>query len=349
MVSVPKKYKYNTSFRYDGRTYYVHADTKRELGEKIANKKAEVDKGKWLHEGNTTVEDWARNAVATYKINQSAGTKKNYNYMMETFVLPDIGKMKLKDVRRMDCQQVLNEQSGRSKSQVEAVRQILKFIFRTAVEDGLILKSPADGIITPKFTQGKRRAITFSERYHLLRCYLKDNHYVLFLLMLYCGCRPEEACECKGNDIQKLGDANVLHIRGTKTANSDRMVPIPDVLYKRIRDTDPDDYIATNSAGRHHSESSYKRLRERLYRDMNISMGCETYRNALIPPFPLAEDFVPYCLRHTFCTHCAEIGLPLVTTQRLMGHADIRMTANVYSHVGDTLIQDADRIINGKK
>ena len=40
-------------------------------------------------------------------------------------------------------------------------------------------------------------------------------------------------------------------------------------------------------------------VREWSERAMNISMGCKTYRNALIPPYPLAADFVPYCLRHT--------------------------------------------------
>ena len=37
-------------------------------------------------------------------------------------------------------------------------------------------------------------------------------------------------------------------------------------------------------------------------REMNISMGCKVYRNALVPPYPLADDIVPYCLRHTYCT-----------------------------------------------
>lgn len=39
-----------------------------------------------------------------------------------------------------------------------------------------------------------------------------------------------------------------------------------------------------------------------LRREMNIALGCRVYRNELLSPFPLAEDFVPYCLRHTYCT-----------------------------------------------
>ena len=46
-------------------------------------------------------------------------------------------------------------------------------------------------------------------------------------------------------------------------------------------------------------EASYNRCANDLKRQMNIAMGCRTYRNALIPPYPLKDSFVPYELRHT--------------------------------------------------
>ena len=72
---------------------------------------------------------------------------------------------------------------------------------------------------------------------------------------------------------------------------------------------------------------------------MNISMGCRMYRNALIPPFPLAEDFVPYDLRHTYCTDLQKAGVDIRVAQKLMGHSSIEVTANIYTHV------DTDDII----
>ena len=125
----------------------------------------------------------------------------------------------------------------------------------------------------------------------------------------------------------------MLHIRGTKTALSDRFVPIPDKLYTRIKDTAPDAPIAPNARGRMHSESSYDRLLAHLRRDMNISMGCEVYRNRLIEPLPLAEDFVPYNLRHTYCTDLCKKGVDVRIAQKLMGHASIKITADIYTHV----------------
>lgn len=79
---------------------------------------------------------------------------------------------------------------------------------------------------------------------------------------------------------------------------------------------------------------------------MNISMGCKTYRNALVPPLPLAEDFCPYCLRHTYCTNLQKAGVDVRTAQKLMGHASVSTTVNIYTHVDHEEILKAGKLIN---
>ncbi len=39
-----------------------------------------------------------------------------------------------------------------------------------------------------------------------------------------------------------------------------------------------------------------------------------------------------YCLRHTFATDLQRAGVPLNVAKELMGHSDITVTANVYTH-----------------
>jgi site-specific recombinase XerD len=74
-------------------------------------------------------------------------------------------------------------------------------------------------------------------------------------------------------------------------------------------------------------------------------MGCKTHRNALIPPLPLAPDFEPYCLRHTYCTDLCKAGVDIRTAQRLMGHANISITADIYTHVDvNDIIQAGEKI-----
>ena len=71
------------------------------------------------------------------------------------------------------------------------------------------------------------------------------------------------------------------------------------------------------------------------------------YRNQLIAPYPLADDFVPYNLRHTYCTDLQKKGIDIRTAQYLMGHSDISLTANIYTHADNSTILEAARLING--
>ena len=42
----------------------------------------------------------------------------------------------------------------------------------------------------------------------------------------------------------------------------------------------------------------------------------------------------PHVCRHTYCSNQAKAGMNLKTLQYLMGHSDIGVTMNVYTHLG---------------
>jgi len=62
----------------------------------------------------------------------------------------------------------------------------------------------------------------------------------------------------------------------------------------------------------------------------------------------LTDDLVCYCLRHTFCTDLKKKGVPVDIAMYLMGHEDIRMTANIYGHSDDSTALLAISYINPK-
>jgi len=342
---LPKKYKVTKTFTFDGKRYYVHADSEAEAIRKMTRKQMELEQGLVTYDGNMLFSAWADTVISIYKVNVSDRTKYEMVIRLQKHVFPNIGSLPIGKIKPLQCQAILNQMEGMSKSYINKVFQDMRFIFEKAKENKMILENPASRITRPKGTALHRRSITDHERRHLLNVFKKDRCYILFLLMLYCGCRPAEAADVCFNDVQEKNGIPFLHIRGTKTINSDRWVPIPPDLYSMIGSGDPFSPIAKNAHGRHHSESSYKRMVARLKRDMNISMGCRTYRNQLIPPYPLADDFVPYCLRHTYCTDLQKAGVDIRTAQKLMGHADISTTANIYTHQDDeTLIAAAEKM-----
>lgn len=328
-----KKYAFRTSFRYNGKRYWVRADSEPELAAKKALKLRDLKDGKIVTNCNTTVKDWVDKCIDTYKPNQSELTKQKYRDRVRHCIIDEIGGLKLSQVTPATCQRVINLQAGKSRTQVNTVFQALRFIFRHAVADGLLATDPTENLVKPRAKkQETRRALTQQERRYMTQVATSDRRFWWLLLMLYCGCRPSEAVACRGYDLSAMNGYNVLHIRGAKTAQADRFVPVPDVCYNVIKNAPENEYICLyhgkplDSDGRRRAWKAFKR-------QVNIAMGCKVYRNQLVPPFPLADDLYPYCLRHEFCTDLARRGIDLRVAQKLMGHASVTLTANIYTNL----------------
>ena len=348
-----KKYNYvRKTFTFDGKRYEIVGKTEKEAITKMVNKQRDLQEGKVVVSGDTTVAAWATKCVETYKTNQSDITRKTYLSRMKTCITDKIGNRPLKTIKPFDVQNLLNDLHNDSKSQyqISAVYQMLRFIFSKAKVNKLIAEDPTLDLQKPRGTKNKRRALTKEEEEHFLKVCEGTDRFIAFLLMYYCGCRTSEAREAMGKDIIQIADGEetypALHIRGTKTKNADRNVPIPPELYERIKDTPKSSYIATNKAGDKYTESSFRYVIKALRKAINISMGCKVKKGALVPPLPLAEDFVPYCLRHTYCTNLCKKGVDIRTAQHLMGHSTIELTANIYTHIDNSSVITAAKKMN---
>ena len=340
-----KQYKYRKDFTFEGKRYEVRADTQADLYMKMANKIRDLEEGKVRITGNMTVRAWVKECISTYKSDISEDYQKEILWRLEKHVCDTIGSRPIKSIKPVELQAILSNQAGMSESHIKKLYQEIQFVFGKAYKNQLIAQDPSEDLIRPKGYKSSRRSITDHEREHLLKVCDQDPRFNYFLLMLFCGCRSKEARNIQGMDIQTVDGVHVLHIRGTKTANSDRFVPLPDYLYTRIRKTPKFDYVVTTQAGTQFDKTSYRRLVERLVREMNISMGCKTYRNKLVEPLPLASDFVPYMLRHTYCTDLQKKGVDVRTAQYLMGHADISITANIYTHIDMEQVKTAAALL----
>ena len=209
---------------------------------------------------------------------------------MRSCVLDVIGSIPIKKVRPMDCQNCINRQAANSKYQINQTKQMLEFLFSHAIDNDLIIKNPVKNITMPDGSVEERRPLTDYEEQIFLS--IDDKRFLLFRCMYYCGCRPSEVRSLEGRDIKEHDGVHILHIRGTKTDKSERYVPIPSELYDEIKGTPPFQKICLNASGRPFDEKAYQRAWNSLKREMNIKMGCKMYRNALIPPYPLAPDLV---------------------------------------------------------
>ena len=336
-----KKYKYRHTETYKGHRIDVRADDEKELAAKVALKKRDIDDGKRA-ESRITLSQWFEKYLDVYKAGQSEVTRRSYVQRVRHCILDEIGSMPLRSIQPIDVQRVMNLQAGNSRTQVSEVYQALKSIFKYAAINHLIKEDPAENLIkAPYHTQHTRRALTPEERELVIKVASTDRRYYMYLLMLLCGCRPSEAVEIKGDDILTVPSKNplktqnrALHIRGTKTEKADRVVPLPNSLFELIRKTPRNEYVSCMSTGSKITKDKRERIWHSFRRALNIEMGAPMYRNAIVED-RVASDLEPYCFRHEYCTDLARRGVDIRIAQKLMGHASINMTSNIYTNLSD--------------
>lgn len=313
------------TFTFDGRRYSVQAATPEELAVRVAMKKRDLEEGKKRISKTMTVKAWAKTWKKSY-IESSVGDITSGDYQTRiNKICAEIGDMQLKDVKPLHCQGVLNGMMGSSLDYLQKVRRTMWQMFDMAEQNGLVLSNPANRLRLPEAEDGEGRALTEEEKALVLKvaAYHKAGPWVL--LMLYCGLRPGETARVKGChfDFEKL----TLYVDGTKTKKAKRTVPLPPELVPLFRNKSPFDYVFEKEGGGQLTKASRHRLWDSFKREMNIAAGCKVYRNKVLPPYAVADDLVPYCLRHTFGTECVQAaGVPLQMVMEWMGHTNIKTT-----------------------
>lgn len=341
------------AFTYEGKKYYVRGRTKDELIKKEMKKRMELENNLIVIEKNMLVSSWIDEWLETYKL-----PKVEYKWYKETrmmcrrIIVPQIGNMKIKDVKATHLQRILNSMSGYSKSYINKIYNILREIFKAAKSNKLVIDNPAEALIKPVGKKSvPRRPITQYERKILLQAVSGFWGELFIKLQLYCGLRPGEAAALVWADVNfKKGILSVEKamkhdgsIGEPKTQAGHRKIPIPEEFLAELSEKrgEPFDFICKNASGFKLTESSIKRMWMTLKNKMQIEAGCKVFRNALVPPYPIPDDLVMYCLRHTYCTDLQAAGVPINVARELMGHSDISMTAKIYTHFSEESFEDA--------
>ena len=330
---------------YEGKRYYVSGKDEKDLAVKKAMKLKELEEGKKI-ESNMLVRDWAKEWMETYKIaSLSEKQYKDYQSRLNKHILPEIGHLRLKDVKVIHLQKIMKNISDLSGSRMNKIYQCLNQLFVAAEANELIQKNPVERVEKPNCTDGTHRPLTEQERKVILKVAETHTYGLLVKLMLYCGMRPGEVARCKAShfDFKK----KLVFIDGTKSGNAPRYVPVPQKLLGEIQalKIGPFDYLLTTQRGTMLNKEAIRRRWKAIKRAMHIEMGGNIYRNQVVAPYMVADDLVPYCLRHTYCTDLQDAGVPINVAKELMGHSDISLTAKIYTHYTETSLNNAAELL----
>ena len=146
------KYKYRTTFTYNGKRYDVRANTLEDLYAKKAIRKKELKDNVIIYDRNISVDEWAKKAFQTYKSGVKGFNDIDARY--RKYISPYIGIKPIGTIKAVECQTILNNCSGMSFSHCAKLKQELSFIFESAVENQIIPFNPARKLRLPDNKKG---------------------------------------------------------------------------------------------------------------------------------------------------------------------------------------------------
>ena len=198
----------------------------------------------------------------------------------------------------------------------------------------------------------KREALSPQDQKRFLEFVQNDKHYSkyydAFLFLFSTGLRISEFCGLTVKDLDFDEEViNVDHqlqrshdmkyyIESTKTTSGTRKIPMTEEvkeLCQRIvanRNRPKREPIIDGYGGFLFFDKEGKPM-VALHWEKYIQHARDKYnrQHALqLPPI------TPHICRHTFCSNMARQGMNPKTLQYIMGHSDIAVTMNVYTHLG---------------
>ena len=333
------------------------AGKKRELSLREKEKQIEHDLFDHIvsNGGNYTVLELVKKYVSL-KTGVRHNTEANYNFVINIIAKADFGKLRIDKVHLSDAKGWLIklQKEGRGYSTIHSVRGVLRPAFQMAVDDDLIRKNPfnfelASVIVNDSVT---REAITRKQEREFLSFIQADEHFSRYYdgiyILFHTGLRISEFCGLTIGDIDfKEMRINVDHqlqrkrdmtyvVEPTKTTSGTRMIPMTKEVADCFRQ------ILANRI-KPKVEPMIDGYTGFLFLDKNempmVALHWEKYFKHILDKYNSIykvqlPKITPHVCRHTFCSNMAKSGMNPKTLQYIMGHSDISVTLNTYSHVG---------------
>lgn len=332
---------------------YFYGKTRKETSEKLNRAIEELRDNRFINKSdNPTVEQWCHEWLWSYKRNSvKQKTFDQYETILRTHIIPDIGDIRLADLKTMHIQRIINKMydSGLSHRTIEVMKIVMHAALKQAQRNKLVGENVCENVVLPRKQPKRIRVLNEDEQTKLIAA-LKDNYIGRGLLFaLYTGMRRGEVLALKWSDYDKNektisitkalsrvrtynknGNKTMLTVTTPKTDTSIRTVPLIDKAvellaeHKRKQErymelvgdyyTD-NDLIFSSSRGDYLDPGNFNRKLNKTVKKIGIA------------------QISPHALRHSFATRGLEAEVSLKAMQELLGHSSITVTGDIYTHI----------------
>lgn len=318
------------------------------------------------------LDNWFIRWMDIYKNkNIRPNTKREYTHIYYKNISPYLGNRKINSLVKSDIQLLIDNayDNNYGYERQNKIKVILKDMLQRAVEDCLVVNNPVSGVKLRTDKEIRAKSLTIEEQ-NTFFDYCRNTFYDnLFNVAVNTGLRPGELFALQLSDIdlengyidinktlvyQKYldDDCKTFHIEPPKTKQSYRKVPINSVcriylekqfeLKKIISNKRPkqqNDYLFVTKFNTPLNSVIYSDAIKAVIRQINLTRA---YDNQF-------EVFSGHTFRHTFATRCFENGIDTKVVQSYLGHASLKMTMDLYTHVSEEKSSlDIEKIVPGR-
>ena len=365
-ISLRKDGRYQARYTFNGKRYTIYGKDLKEVQKKLRDAKYEMDHGIFAKPDKVTVDSWFKIWKEEYATNSMReNTLVHVNSMYKYHIKPEIGHMKMQDVRTEHIQMMLNKMKKQEYSSdfMKRVRNVVSQMFKQAYRNDMIMRNPVENAVTPSGKAKKEHRVLTEQEQILFLEYAKESEYeLIFVLGFSTGMRIGEiqALQWKNIDFKKLEisvEGTLVKVDGkeykkgpTKTKSSIRTVPLlPDVA-KRLKKYKKEqlqyrmmlgakwqqvkgleDLLFCTAIGRPLSRSVLYHVIDHIIELINHDERMKAKAEKREPV--VFQHFSSHTMRHTFATRALENGISPKVVQELLGHSTIKTTMDIYTHV----------------
>lgn len=286
-------------------------------------------------------QDWSVECLQTMTVKPS--TRASYESLLRTRVLPTFGDTPLDAITTMAVQRwVVQTGQEVSASRARQAFHVLSGMLGMAVNYGELAKTPCTNIKLPRLAHQEKTFLTPLQVRALAEA---SGHYQPFVLFLaYTGLRWSEATGLRYSDIdgnrmtvaQACVEVNGHLIYGTPKSHHKRAVVLPSGLMPVLE--------PLLEAARSRSDGLV----------FTTKFGCPmrigNFRTQVWKPAlrraQLPVNLGMHSLRHTCAAMLVKQNVPPKAIQRILGHASITTTLDIYGHLFESALDDAAASLN---
>ena len=335
----------------------VTGRTQKEVKQKANQEKIAFQKAGSTRQKAITIKNYQELATLwweSYKNTVKPNTQGNVRTLIDKHILPTFGEYKLDKLTTPLIQSIINKLADRANRGEEGaflhydmIHALNKRILQYGVTMQAIPSNPARDVVLPRNTQkAKRQKLKHFDNQELKKflVYLdnldscKYRYYydvTLYKFLLATGCRINEALALSWSDIDL--DGAIVHITKTLNRNLEINSPKSKSSYRDI-DIDQETVSMLKQYKLRQTKEAWKigQRESVVFSDfIHEYTSIVKLKKRLLTHFKRAD--VPnigfHGFRHTHASLLLNSGIPYKELQHRLGHSQISMTMDTYSHL----------------